>query len=132
MSISTYSNTLSDAQFGHSPRDPDLKQINYTIICDQRSDNIAFSHLFNGGVSSVSDTLRTNIVSDAFETLTIFRQRNMIEQDFNHLKNWLDGDRLRVGAISVQGKLLANSIGTALRMMVLYKAKRQENRQRLD
>lgn len=47
----------------------------------------------------------------------------MVEQDFYPLKNWLDGDRLCVGAVSVQGKLLVNTIGTALRMMMLCRAK---------
>ena len=53
-SISTYSNTLSEAQFGHAKRDPDLKQINYTVICDQRSGDIVFSHMFDGAVNDVS------------------------------------------------------------------------------
>ena len=45
--------------------------------------------------------LRSNAVTDAFEALSIYRQRNMVEQDFYQLKNWLDGDRLHVGAVSV-------------------------------
>ena len=52
----------------------------------------------------------------------------MVEQDFNQLKNWLDCDRLRVGAVSVQGKLLVSTIGTALRMMMLNSAKQMEDR----
>ena len=46
--------------------------------------------------------LRSNSISDAFEALSVYRQRGMVEQDFNQLKNWLDCDRLRVGAVSVQ------------------------------
>lgn len=277
-SISTYSNTLSEAQYGHAKRDPELKQINYTIICDQRSGDIVFAYMYDGAVNDVSalsdilfamqeaefkleknilvtdrgysslinvqkminleikylqgvryvedslkqrfakhsdalrknafysskekayafterepwtqdsnsgqlklnnyihlyrlvghedqtaqqisenadhiirlktakrsvpqdlwaaygrfvksvtekngvthwvrDTskideavecsgyfaLRSNAVSDAFEALSIYRQRNMVEQDFYQLKNWLDGDRLRVDAVSVQSK----------------------------
>ena len=301
-SISTYSNTLSEAQYGHAKRDPELKQINYTIICDQRSGDIVFAYMYDGAVNDVSalsdilfamqeaefkleknilvtdrgysslvnvqkminleikylqgvryiedslkqrfakhsdalrknafysskekayaftetepwtqnssagqlklnnyihlyrlvghedltvqqisenadhiirlktakrsvpqdlwaaygrfvksvtekngvthwvrDTskideavecsgyfaLRSNAVSDAFEALSIYRQRNMVEQDFYQLKNWLDGDRLRVGAVSVQSKLLVNTIGTALRMMMLCRAKQKEDR----
>ena len=301
-SISTYSNTLSEAQYGHAKRDPELKQINYTIICDQHSGDIVFAYMYDGAVNDVSalsdilfamqeaefkleknilvtdrgysslvnvqkminleikylqgvryiedslkqrfakhsdalrknafysskekayaftetepwtqnssagqlklnnyihlyrlvghedltvqqisenadhiirlktakrsvpqdlwaaygrfvksvtekngvthwvrDTskideavecsgyfaLRSNAVSDAFEALSIYRQRNMVEQDFYQLKNWLDGDRLRVGAVSVQGKLLVNTIGTALRMMMLCRAKQKEDR----
>ena len=301
-SISTYSNTLSEAQYGHAKRDPELKQINYTIICDQRSGDIVFAYMYDGAVNDISalsdilfamqeaefkleknilvtdrgypslinvqkminleikylqgvryvedslkqrfakhsdalrknafysskekayaytetepwtqnssagqlklnnyihlyrlvghedvtaqqisenadhiirqknakrsvpqdlwaaygrfvksvtekngvthwvrDTskideavecsgyfaLRSNAVSDAFEALSIYRQRNMVEQDFYQLRNWLDGDRLRVGAVSVQGKLLVNTIGTALRMMMLCRAKQKEDR----
>lgn len=301
-SISTYSNTLSEAQYGHAKRDPELKQINYTVICDQRTGDIVFTYMYDGSVNDISslsdilftmqaagfdldknilvtdrgysslenvqkminldirylqgvrysedslkrkfakhrdslcknafysskekafaytetepwtqniesgrlrfDTyihlyrlvghedetaqlisenadaiirlkeakkivprdlwasyghfvesvqdkmgqvrwvrnsskideavesagyfaLRSNVVSDAFEALAIYRQRNMVEQDFNQLKNWLDGDRLRVGAKSVQGKLLVNTVGTALRMMMLNRAKQMENR----
>lgn len=301
-SISTYSNTLSEAQYGHAKRDPEIKQINYTIICDQRSGDIVFAYMYDGAVNDVSalsdilfamqeaefkleknilvtdrgysslvnvqkminleikylqgvryiedslkqrfakhsdalrknafysskekayaftetepwtknssagqlklnnyihlyrlvghedltvqqisenadhiirlktakrsvpqdlwaaygrfvksvtekngvthwvrDTskideavecsgyfaLRSNAVSEAFEALSIYRQRNMVEQDFYQLKNWLDGDRLRVGAVSVQGKLLVNTIGTALRMMMLCRAKQKEDR----
>ena len=301
-SISTYSNTLSEAQYGHAKRDPELKQINYTIICDQHSGDIVFAYMYDGAVNDVSalsdilfamqeaefkleknilvtdrgysslinvqkminleikylqgvryvedslkqrfakhsdalrknafysskekayafterepwtqdsdsgqlklnnyihlyrlvghedltvqqisenadhiirlktakrsvpqdlwaaygrfvksvtekngvthwvrDTskideavecsgyfaLRSNAVSDAFEALSIYRQRNMVEQDFYQLRNWLDGDRLRVGAVSVQGKLLVNTIGTALRMMMLCRAKQKEDR----
>lgn len=68
--------------------------------------------------------LRSNSISDAFEALSVYRQRGMVEQDFNQLKNWLDCDRLRVGAVSVQGKLLVSTIGTALRMMMLNSANR--------
>ena len=301
-SISTYSNTLAEAQFGHAKRDPDLKQINYTIICDQRSGDVVFTHMYEGAlndvtalsdilhamvdakfeleknvlvtdrgysslenvqkminldinylqgvryvedslknnfvkhreslcknafyssrekafaftlrepwkqntdagqitqnpyihlyrlvgkedaaaqlisenadeiirlktakrsvpqdlwngysrfVDSVTDdkqkthwvrnsskideavesagyfALRSNCISDAFEALSVYRQRGMVEQDFNQLKNWLDGDRLHVGSVSVQGKLLVNTIGTALRMMILTSAKQMENR----
>ncbi len=72
--------------------------------------------------------LRSNAVTDAFEALSIYRQRNMVEQDFYQLKNWLDGDRLHVGAVSVQDKLLVNTIGIALRMMMLCRAKQKEDR----
>lgn len=68
--------------------------------------------------------LRSNSISDAFEALSVYRQRGMVEQDFNQLKNWLDCDRLRVGAVSVQGKLLVSTIGTALRMIMLNSANR--------
>lgn len=301
-SISTYSETLPEAQYGHAKRDPDLKQVNYTIVCDQRSGDIVFTYLYDGAVNDVSalsdilfamqradfdlqknilvtdrgysslinvqkminlelsylqgvkyvedalkrhfarhreslcksafysskhkafaytvkepwsqstsageikmDTylhlyrltgreevacqlitenadriiqlkqagqsvsqdlwnsygrfiselrteqgktrwvrnsskideavdsagyfaLRSNCLSDAFDALSVYRQRNIVEQDFYQLKNWLDSDRLHVGAVSVQGKLLVSTIGTALRMMMLNAAKNSENK----
>ncbi len=53
-SISTYSNTLNEAQYGHAKCDPELKQINYTIICDQRSGDIVFAYMYDGAVNDIS------------------------------------------------------------------------------
>lgn len=53
-SISTYSDTIAEAQFGHAKRDPDLKQINYTVICDQCSGDIVFAHMYEGAVNDVT------------------------------------------------------------------------------
>ena len=96
-SISTYSNTLSEAQYGHAKRDPELKQINYTIICDQRSGDIVFAYMYDGAVNDLS------ALSDILFA--------MQEAEFK-----------------VQGKLLVNTIGTALRMMMLCRAKQKEDR----
>ena len=35
ISISTYSETIPVAEYGHAKRDPDLKQLNYTFVCEQ-------------------------------------------------------------------------------------------------
>jgi len=72
--------------------------------------------------------LRTNSFTNPFEALSVYRQRKMVEQDFYQLKNWLNGNRLRVGPQAVQGKLLVNTIGTALRMMMLTTAKSIEQK----
>ncbi|MBO5658964.1 MAG: hypothetical protein J6S08_05985 [Duodenibacillus sp.] len=74
--------------------------------------------------------LRSNCISDPFEALRIYRRRGVVEQDFNQLKNWVDGDRLHVGANSLHGKVLVNTLATALRMMILVTAKRQRMGQR--
>lgn len=39
------------------------------------------------------------------------------------MKNWVDGDRLRVGAKDVQGKMLVTVLAMTLRMMMLFTAK---------
>lgn len=38
------------------------------------------------------------------------------------MKNWVDGDRLRVGAKAVQGKMLVTVLAMTLRMMMLFTA----------
>lgn len=67
--------------------------------------------------------LRSNCVSNPFKALEIYRHRGMVEQDFNQMKNWVDGDRLRVGAQAVQGKMFVTVLATTLRMMMLFRAK---------
>lgn len=52
-SISTYSRTISDAAYGYAKRDPDLKQINYTFVCDQKDGEIVFAYTYDG---SINDT----------------------------------------------------------------------------
>ncbi len=68
--------------------------------------------------------LRSNCINDPFEALKIYR---LIEQDFNQLKNWVDGDRLHVGARSLQGKVFVTALATGLRMLMMSTAKRVES-----
>ncbi len=71
--------------------------------------------------------LRSNCINDPFEALRIYRARGLVEQDFNQLKNWVDGDRLRVGARSLQGKVFVTALATGLRMLMMSTAKRVES-----
>ena len=52
-SISTYSETIEDAEFGYAKRDSHLKQINYTFVCDQEDGEIIFAHTYQGSISDV-------------------------------------------------------------------------------
>ena len=52
-SISTYSETIEDAEFDYAKRDPHLKQINYTFVCDQEDGEIIFAHTYQGSISDV-------------------------------------------------------------------------------
>lgn len=70
--------------------------------------------------------LRTNCIEDPFEALRVYRARGMVEQDFNQLKNWVDGDRLRVQNQSVQGKLFVCTLACSLRMILMMTAKKSE------
>lgn len=56
-SISTYSESIAEAQYGHAKRDPDLKQVNLTVVCDQRTGDIVFAHLYDGAVNDSSSLL---------------------------------------------------------------------------
>ncbi|MFU0841333.1 MAG: DDE-Tnp-1 domain-containing protein [Burkholderia sp.] len=53
-SVSTYSATIDDAEFGHAKRDPELRQINYTFVCDQATGDIAYAHSYAGSVNDVT------------------------------------------------------------------------------
>ena len=51
--------------------------------------------------------------------LRIYRERNIIEQNFNQLKNWVDGDRLYATQSTYKGKILVFIIAESLRMVML-------------
>ena len=53
-SISTYSTTIADADHGHAKRDSELKQINFTFVCDQKDGEIIFAHTYNGAINDVA------------------------------------------------------------------------------
>lgn len=53
-SISTYSTTIADADYGHAKRDSELKQINFTFVCDQKDGEIIFAHTYNGAINDVA------------------------------------------------------------------------------
>ena len=53
-SISTYSKTIGDAAYGHAKRDPDLKQINYTFVCDQKDGEIVFAYTYEGSINDAA------------------------------------------------------------------------------
>ena len=53
-SISTYSRTIADAAYGYAKRDPELKQINYTFVCDQNDGEIVFAHTYEGSINDVT------------------------------------------------------------------------------
>lgn len=50
-SISTYSKSIPEAQYGHAKRDPDLRQVNYTVVCDQHTGDIVFAYLYDGSIN---------------------------------------------------------------------------------
>ncbi len=50
-SISTYSTTITGAAWGHAKQNPELKQINYLVVCDHDSGDVVYSFSFDGSVN---------------------------------------------------------------------------------
>ena len=53
-SISTHSRTIADAAYGYAKRDPELKQINYTFVCDQADGEIVFAYTYEGSINDAT------------------------------------------------------------------------------
>ena len=54
-SISTYSETIEEAEFGHAKRDPQLRQVNLTLVCDQDDSEIVYAHEYSGAINDVTE-----------------------------------------------------------------------------
>ena len=61
-SISTYSQTLPDAEWGHNKDGDCLKQINYLLLCDELTGMPVFGKMYKGNVVDCS-TIK-NLISD--------------------------------------------------------------------
>ena len=68
--------------------------------------------------------IRSNVEPNPFAALKIYRMRNVVEQDFNQFKNWVDGARMRCTGKTYLGRLLVCTIAASLRLMMLQRAKR--------
>lgn len=66
--------------------------------------------------------IRTNAVSNPFEALCIYRQRDIIEQGFNQLKNEVGESRLVATETTYLGKLFIFSLAQSIRMSMLRTA----------
>lgn len=66
--------------------------------------------------------IRTNAVSNPFEALCIYRQRDIIEQGFNQLKNEDGESRLVATETTYRGKLFIFSLAQSIRMSMLRTA----------
>ena len=67
--------------------------------------------------------IRSNVIADPIEAMKIYRQRNIIEQRFQQLKNEVGGDRLQATETTYRGKIFLYSIAQAVRMSMLQTAK---------
>lgn len=50
-SISTYSDSIEHAEFGHAKRDADLKQVNLAVACDQDTGEAVYGYEYAGSVN---------------------------------------------------------------------------------
>lgn len=63
--------------------------------------------------------IRTNAETDCFKALKTYRERQVIEQGFDQLKNEVGGSRFECTQSSYKGKLFVYCLAQALRMMML-------------
>ena len=50
-SIGTYSETISDAAYGHAKQDKDLKQVNLTLVCDYDTAEVIYAYTSEGSIN---------------------------------------------------------------------------------
>ena len=67
--------------------------------------------------------IRSNAESNPFAALKLYRQRQIIEQGFNQLKNEVGGSRFEATEAAYRGKLFVYTLAQALRMSMLCKAR---------
>ena len=67
--------------------------------------------------------IRSNAESNPFVALKLYRQRQIIEQGFNQLKNEVGGSRFEATEAAYRGKLFVYTLAQALRMSMLSKAR---------
>lgn len=53
-SIATYSRSIDNAAYGHAKQNPELKQVNVTLVCDQLSGEIFYSQIDEGSINDVT------------------------------------------------------------------------------
>lgn len=53
-SISTYSTTITDAAWGHVKQNPELRQVNYMVVCDHDSGDVVFAYAYDGSINDKS------------------------------------------------------------------------------
>ena len=70
--------------------------------------------------------IRTNAEPDCFKALKTYRERQIIEQGFDQLKNEVGGSRFECTQNSYRGRLFVYCLAQALRMMMLSTVKKMQ------
>lgn len=50
-SISTYSQTINHAEYGHAKQNPELAQVNLATICDQETGDVVYAYEYSGSIN---------------------------------------------------------------------------------
>ena len=50
-SISTYSTTITDAAWGHAKQNPELRQVNYMVVCDHATGDVVYAYVYDGSIN---------------------------------------------------------------------------------
>ena len=50
-SISTYSSTIPDASWGHAKQNPELRQVNFMVVCDHATGDVVYSYVYDGSIN---------------------------------------------------------------------------------
>lgn len=50
-SISTYSSGIVDAAWGHAKQNPQLRQVNYLVVCDHATGDVVYAFSYDGSVN---------------------------------------------------------------------------------
>lgn len=53
--ISTYSETILDAAYGHAKQNPELKQVNLNMVCDHESGDVLFASTYHGSINDKTE-----------------------------------------------------------------------------
>lgn len=105
--------------------DPDLwRQYGRYVIQDQKS------KLWSVNAKAVEQrcefngyfAIRTNTIKNPFDSLVIYRERNIVETAFRQYKVLNDCNRLNCSATSYKGKILLHLIAQSLRMIMCVSA----------
>lgn len=111
---------LAEKLNNEKPVSPEFKKANERYLIKHRGRyELNYDALSKAVELSGCFAIRSNCGLNAFEVLKIYRERNIIEQNFNQLKNWVDGDRLYATQSTYKGKLLVFVIAEGLRMVML-------------
>lgn len=98
-SISTYSESIEDAAFGHAKQNPELKQINYMQVCDHETGDVVFASSYEGSVNdkaalptiyeqmqSVGIDLKGNILVTDRGFQSIYNTLLQLQKDFKYIQ----------------------------------------------